>query len=112
MVEAHDSLSFAARSSKPALRRIGELATNVVSVGCLESLITFMPGDAGVIRVTGIQKHVRPEQPFATYHFSAAISRLTESQGSSVWAMAQWFYDRVTKTGANEATVKEFIGVC
>lgn len=50
------------------------------------------------------------EPPPAT--FRPAISRLENSEGSSVWAVAQRFYDRVTKMDTDEATVKEFMRVC
>jgi len=50
------------------------------------------------------------EAPPAT--FRPAISRLENSEGSSVWAVAQRFYDHVTKMDTDAATVKEFMSVC
>jgi hypothetical protein len=50
------------------------------------------------------------EQSPAT--FRPAISRLENSGGSSLWAVAQRFYDLVTKTDTDEATVKELMRVC
>jgi hypothetical protein len=50
------------------------------------------------------------EEPPAT--FPPAISRLENVEGSSVWVGAQRFYDRVTRTDSDEATVKEFMSVC
>jgi hypothetical protein len=44
--------------------------------------------------------------------FRPAIARLEKAEGSSVCAVAQRFYDRVTKTDSDEATVKQFMGVC
>lgn len=44
--------------------------------------------------------------------FRPAISRLENSKGSSVCAMAQRYYDLVTKTDTDEATVREFMRVC
>ena len=50
------------------------------------------------------------ESPPAT--FRPAITRLENSEVSSVCAMAQWHYDLVTKTDTDEATVSEFMAVC
>lgn len=43
--------------------------------------------------------------------FQPAISRL-EKGGRSVWAVAERFYDRFTKTDTHDATVEEFMSVC
>jgi hypothetical protein len=43
--------------------------------------------------------------------FQPAISRLQKS-GRSVWAAAERFYDRFTKTDTDDATVEEFMSVC
>jgi hypothetical protein len=50
------------------------------------------------------------ELPPAT--FRPAISRLEKAEGGSVWAMAQGFYDRVSKTDSTDETMKEFMRVC
>jgi hypothetical protein len=43
--------------------------------------------------------------------FQPAIARL-EKSGRSVWAAAERFYDRFTKTDTDDATVEEFMSVC
>ncbi len=54
------------------------------------------------------EKHGEPRPA----DFRTAISRLENSTNSSVYAMAQRYYDLATKKNSDEATVKQFMDAC